>query len=319
MRQGIRSDWSSIPGPVRADIDLLAGSPVRMARNLAGGFSPGPAARCELADGRLIFVKAAGSELNPDAPRVHRTEASVLAALPAEHPAPRLIGAADDGDWIALAIEWVDGTMPVAPLSTADSRRMLSLTHRLAIAGAGLRPNGILPFAERHRSLTGNWAVIAADGDGRYDQLDAWSRKHLTRLVELDAMGSEAATGDTLLHLDLRTDNVLFAIEGAEHDVVVDWPGAATGAAWIDLATLLPALHLDGAPRPDDLFDEHPLGRYADADAVTAFLSSLAGYFTRQALLCAPPGLPTLRSFQSAQGTVTRSWLARRLGNELTT
>jgi hypothetical protein len=40
----------------------------------------------------------------------------------------------------------------------------------------------------------------------------------------------------------------------------------------------------------------------------------VAGFFTRQALLPPPPGLPTLRAFQRAQGEVARAWLARRAG-----
>jgi len=34
------------------------------------------------------------------------------------------------------------------------------------------------------------------------------------------------------------------------------------------------------------------------------------GDFTSQALLPPPPGLPTVRAFQAAQGQVARSWLA---------
>jgi hypothetical protein len=42
----------------------------------------------------------------------------------------------------------------------------------------------------------------------------------------------------------------------------------------------------------------------------TAILCALAGYFTSQALLPPPPGLPTVRAFQAAQGQVARRWLA---------
>jgi hypothetical protein len=45
---------------------------------------------------------------------------------------------------------------------------------------------------------------------------------------------------------------------------------------------------------------------------VNCALASLAGYFTRHSLLPPPPGLPTLRAFQAAQGTVARRWLAQR-------
>jgi hypothetical protein len=41
---------------------------------------------------------------------------------------------------------------------------------------------------------------------------------------------------------------------------------------------------------------------------------AVAGYFTRQALLPDPPGLPTVRAFQAAQGSQARAWLRRRTG-----
>ncbi|MCT9932010.1 aminoglycoside phosphotransferase family protein [Planotetraspora sp. A-T 1434] len=52
----------------------------------------------------------------------------------------------------------------------------------------------------------------------------------------------------------------------------------------------------------------------ADPDAVTAVLAAMAGYFVRQARQPAPPGLPTLRAFQGAQGRTALPWLRSRLG-----
>jgi hypothetical protein len=95
--------------------------------------------------------------------------------------------------------------------------------------------------------------------------------------------------------------------------VLVDWPAAALGAPWIDLVGMLPSLHLDGGPAPAAVFDRHPLTRSADPGAVDALVASLAGYFTRQSLLPAPAGLPTVRAFQAAQGAIARRWLADRL------
>jgi hypothetical protein len=40
---------------------------------------------------------------------------------------------------------------------------------------------------------------------------------------------------------------------------------------------------------------------------------ALAGYFTERSLRAPPPGLPTVRAFQAAQGEVTRRWLAQLL------
>jgi hypothetical protein len=48
--------------------------------------------------------------------------------------------------------------------------------------------------------------------------------------------------------------------------------------------------------------------------AVTAVAAAVAGYFTRQALLPAPAGIPTVRRFQADQGRHARAWLRERTG-----
>jgi aminoglycoside phosphotransferase (APT) family kinase protein len=308
-RQGVRSEWGDVPRSVRADIDELLGSPVIATSGVAGGFSPGPAVRADLADGRRVFIKAAGKALNELSPAMHRREAEVLALLPISIPAPRLLGVVDDGDWVALTIQWIEGRTPLAT-DPVDVQRLLDLLERVADGAAGVRLRGVATFEHVHRNLLGQWIRLIAEP---VSGLDEWSLRHLDRLAELDALAPASTAGSHLVHVDVRTDNVLLADRGPAGDVLVDWPGASLGAPWIDLVGLLPALHLDGGPPPADVFAAHPIGRAADPLAVNAFIASLAGYFTRQSLLPPPPGLPTLRAFQSAQGEITRRWLARRI------
>ena len=297
-----------MPERVRRAVDEIAGAKVVDATNLLGGFSPGPAARCGLADGRTVFVKAAGLALNPSSPGMHRREGEVLRSFGAGVPAPALIGVFDDDDWVALVIEWIDGRMPTAPLDTLDRERLLHLVEQLALIEAD---DHLEPCYDAHPAVWGHWQRLR---DEPQAGLDPWSLRHLEALADLEADVAEAIRGDRLVHLDLRSDNVIFADAGLPHDVVVDWPGASAGAPWIDLAGLLPSLELDGGPSPHDTFEQHPLGRAADPEAASIFVAALAGYFTRMSLLPSPPGLPTLRGFQAAQGTITRRWLAQRQG-----
>src|SRR4029079_7016735 len=57
----------------------------------------------------------------------------------------------------------------------------------------------------------------------------------------------------------------------------------------------------------------HPVARDARPEDVDAMVAALAGFFVQRASLPAPPGLPTLREFQYAQGIESLSWLRRRL------
>jgi aminoglycoside phosphotransferase (APT) family kinase protein len=221
-----------------------------------------------------------------------------------------LIGVVDDGDWVALVIEWFDGHMPTAPLAGDEMDRMLRVVDRLAeITGhASLRP-----CFEAHPHLFGHWRRLAEHPLGG---LDEWTLEHIQRLVELESDVEQAVKGDRLVHLDLRTDNVIFADAGEKHDVVVDWPGACLGAPWVDLVCLLPSLELDGAPPCEEVFANRRANANVQRDDVNALVATLAGYFTRMSLLPAPPGLPTVRGFQAAQGRIARRWLAERCGWE---
>ena len=71
---------------------------------------------------------------------------------------------------------------------------------------------------------------------------------------------------------------------------------------------------MQGGPPPEDVLARYPGSARPDAEAVTAGLAAVAGYFTRQALQPPPPRLPTLRAFQAAQGVIARHWLAQRMG-----
>ncbi|WP_419248818.1 hypothetical protein [Streptomyces melanogenes] len=99
--------------------------------------------------------------------------------------------------------------------------------------------------------------------------------------------------------------------------VFVDWPHAVRAAPWFDLLLMLPCVRAQGGPDPDEVFTAHPVGRDAEPEGVTATLAALAGYFVRQSLRSAPPGLPTVRAFQAAQGAAAIEWLRTRLGSRL--
>ncbi|MFJ7243623.1 phosphotransferase [Kitasatospora sp. NPDC098652] len=72
-----------------------------------------------------------------------------------------------------------------------------------------------------------------------------WDLEHAVGLAELDdpAALARATEGDTLLHCDLRADNMLLA---RGRVMVIDWSWFARGATWVDAAFLLPQLVLAG-------------------------------------------------------------------------
>jgi aminoglycoside phosphotransferase (APT) family kinase protein len=306
-----RIEWSALPLRLRAAVEQRLGSPVVAARTQPGGFSPGVAARLELADGRRAFVKAVSPLPNAKAPSIYRREGRIVAAIPSAAPVPRLLWMLDgdpDG-WVVLAFEDVEGRQPEVPWRDDELELVLEAMAALAadLTPSPLRPPLVGDAAEAFGGLDGlSWASLVATPD---PALDPWSARHLADLVALEASAPEAARGDTLQHFDLRADNLLLTADGVR---VVDWPHAHVGQPWIDLVWFAPSVAMQGGPPPRDLVARYGPARVADPAALDAVIVGVAAYFTVGSLQPPSPGLPTLRAFQAAQAEVARAWLAER-------
>jgi aminoglycoside phosphotransferase (APT) family kinase protein len=303
---GNRLRWRQLPKQVRDAVESAAGAPVRSETSQPGGFSPGLASVLHLADSRSVFVKAAGRSRNPDSPKLHRTEGQVLAALPAAAPAPRLLWRYDDGDWVALMTEVVDGVPPAQPWVRPELERFLAAAGALAadLTAAGM---DVPLVQDSHASVFTGWRHLAGDGDVGW--LEPWARRRLKALAALEERWPAGAAGASLLHGDLRADNVLLTDERV---VVVDWPHACVGAGWLDLLFAMPSIAMHGGGPPEALWRRYPPARGADPEAVTAVLAALTGYFLAQSRRPAPPNLPRVRAFQRAQGEAALAWLRSR-------
>ena len=337
---GHRLTWPELPLALRHALEAAVGSPVVGAVSKEGGFSPALASVLTLADGTAVFAKAVNVSRNEFAVEALRREWVVLAGLPDDVPAPRLRWTFDDGDWVAMVIDAVDGRNPVQPWRSEELERFLEVATVLA---RRLSPSPIPApvLAEGAASFT-NWAALAAErvaseraADGRavadravaepastecataecatpgHGAFERWWRAHAEQLIALERLWSAAAAGTALLHGDLRSDNVLLTRHGF---VVVDWPAVAIGAPWLDLVFSLPSVAMHGGGDPQELWRRHPLSRGVDPDAVNSALASIAGFFIARSREPAPPLLPTIREFQRAQGAAALAWLGRRLG-----
>ncbi|MFM9448021.1 phosphotransferase family protein [Streptomyces acidiscabies] len=293
---GVRLDWEALPDSMRDAVAGILGAPVVRAVTQRGGFSPGVAARVVTGQGKRGFVKAVSGDVNSFSPVLHRREARNAAQLPVGVSAPRLTGVYDDGNWVALVFEDVEGRQPQVPWEQGELQVVLDAVGEL---GRVLTP---APFdapsaSEELVDDFGGWPELA---------------ERESRIFELAADWQEAVRGDTLVHGDLRADNVL--LDRRDGRVwFVDWPHMMKAAPWLDLLLLLPSVRAQGGPDPETVFTAHPLGRKADRDAVTAALAALTGYFLGRAGRPAPPGLPTLRPFQQAQGEAALEWLRTRV------
>jgi hypothetical protein len=109
----------------------------------------------------------------------------------------------------------------------------------------------------------------------------------------------------------MRADNMLLS---PARVWFVDWPLACVGAAWVDVVFFAPSVQMQGGPPAEQVIARQPAVYDADPADVTAAIVAVAGFFTHRSLQPPPPGLPTVRAFQAAQGVVARAWVAQRTG-----
>ncbi len=307
--RGVRWAWRDLPARVRSHVESRLGAKVRSVEVASEGFSPAFAGTVTDAAGRRTFLKAVGSAPNPDARSIYRHEVRNLRRLPEGLPVPKLLWHSDRDGWVILAFEAVAGRTPRLPWRPDELGRVLAawgdLSARLTPA-----PEGFPTFARYHREVLRGWRRLASASDRQLDRATArfgpWWRDRLADLARIEAAWPSASAGNALLHSDIRADNVLLA---GDRVVFVDWPHASVGAPWLDPLLMLPSVAMQGGPEPPELWGKVPGTERADPDNVRTMLVALAGFFVERSLAPPPPGLPTLRPFQRAQGEQALRWL----------
>ncbi len=226
--------WLDLPERVRLGVEEILSAPVAEASSQAGGFSPGTADRIRTADGHRAFVKAVSRAQNEQTVGLHRREAKVAAQLPANPRIPAFLGSYDDGEWVALVLEDIDGRHPATPWLEHELHSVLTSLTALA-SELTPSPVGDLPTAKEILADDfAGWTRVLADPP---PDLDPWAHRNIHQLLNLADRGLDVLAGDTLVHTDTRADNLLIRPNGTV--VVLDWPWACVGAAWLDILLLL--------------------------------------------------------------------------------
>lgn len=303
---GQRVAWSDLPSHVRAAIQQIVGGQVVHTESQTGGFSPGSADRVLTAAGERFFVKAVSPDQNPDSPDLLRREADYLAALSLSARVPDLVGRYDDGHWVAVIMEEIDGRCPPVPW---QSEHVEAAMRTLSALADDLTPSpipGLRAASAGLSPLFAGWRRLRSEPS---ELVDPWVTGHLTELAELSESTLPRLDGATVVHCDLRADNLLVRDDGSM--VVVDWPWALVGADWLDRLLLMINIDLYGGHDVEVLLGRH-LGE-VEPELITGTLAGLCAFFTDAARQSPVPGLPTLRAFQQAQANSTTVWLRRRL------
>jgi aminoglycoside phosphotransferase (APT) family kinase protein len=271
------------------------------AESQGGGFTPGFASVLTCTDGSRHFVKAASTAAQRMFAQSYRVEAQKLTALPDTVPAPRLLWS-EDGDWVVLGLEYVESAAPRRPWRRAELDACLDALETVAEQLSPVPEDLSLdPIEEELAAWPALWDEVRSTHDLR----------HADQAAALAASFVGAVGGETVVHTDIRDDNVLITADGRA--LFCDWNWPVVGADWLDSLILLIGPRGDGVD-VDAVIAERRLLRGVPPDDVDRVLALLCGYFLKSADDPVPPTSPHIRQAQRWQGEVVWDWLSERRG-----
>jgi aminoglycoside phosphotransferase (APT) family kinase protein len=296
-----RLELTQLPAEVVAFVEDLLGGALVEFENQAGGFSQGTAARVRTANGARGFLKAVHREGFEGTYRLYEREVEILSLLPRMARVPQLLGSYAQSGWLALLIEDVEGRYPD---TRADMHAVLDSL--LTLPSADAVP-GLPDVADDLAPALTQWDRI----DAGYSAMDDWAVSHVPLLRAASERAVEAASGNDLVHNDLRPDNILIDAQGAAW--IVDWPWAARGALWYDaLLFVLDCSLIDPTIDVEHEIASHSVFRGVTDQQIDAVLAGFASYYVYQADQPAIEVPQSLREHQYQHARVILEWLERR-------
>ncbi len=307
---GVRTPYEAMPAAVHAWVEGVLQARVVEVTPRVGGMSPAVATSLRAANGSRAFVKAVSPDINPDTPAHFRHEVRVLSALSILPPVPyraNLLSTYDDGDWVAIALEDIDGrhpdwSSPTDRASVFDAVRRQS--DELTPVPAGLpedsNSGGLLKFLHR----------MAIATPKEVDGLPSWAAAELPMLLELGQRCLDHQRDESFCHWDIRHDNILIRHRDGQ-PVLLDWGMSRRGQRWAD--TMVFALEWVDTPYFDEIMSGTGISP-AEEDDVTGFLAAVGCYGLMVAVHPPPPSLPNLPAFRRQVGSACLRGVRRRLG-----
>jgi hypothetical protein len=141
-----------------------------------------------------------------------------------------------------------------------------------------------------------------------------WLTANGEPLAGIEARAETIGGPRSWLHLDIRSDNLVFAADGTVK--LVDWPVLAFGPSLIDIAFFLPSLAGEGGPSCAEGLKlyEQKAGIVFEPEDVALAAVTVAGFFAARAGAAEIPVLPRLRWVQKLQLFPALDWVCQVLG-----
>ncbi|MGI8687250.1 MAG: phosphotransferase [Thermomicrobiales bacterium] len=282
-----------LPSPhLIARIERLMGVRTVVWKQMQGGYTPAGRWSVRFSNGTSAFAKVGTTA---DTASWLRAEYRIYSQVVAEY-LPTLLGW-EDGDEPILLLEDLSAAFWPPPWSHERVEQVLATLAAVAMTSP---PPGLPALALSKDRLAG-WTRVE-DDPAPFLSLGlcspAWLEASLPSLLAADA--AAVLDGDSLVHLDVRSDNLCFV---GDRVVLVDWNLACRGNAALDVAAWLPSLAAEGGPDPMAIMPDEP-----------ALAALMSGFFAARAGLPPPEGAPRVRGVQLSQLKRALPWAAASLG-----
>lgn len=276
--------------------ERLVGRPAVSWRKTTGGYTPAERWVITFDDGSSVFAKLATTDLTAT---WLRNEHAFYSAVGEQPWLPRLLGF-DDGPLPLLLLEDLSAAHWPPPWTLEYVRSVISTLETIGSVRPPLPLPALTAMPDHQPSFAEGWSAVAAE-PGPFLALGLCSAQWLeSALPALLASQSVSLEGESLLHNDLRSDNLCFL---GERTILIDWNGAAVGNPLFDIAFWLPSLQFEGGPQPEAAYP-----------AAAPFAGIVSGFFAARAGLPDILDAPFVRRVQREQLSTALPWAARVFG-----
>jgi hypothetical protein len=220
-----------------------------------------------------------------------------------------MLASYDDGDWVALLIEDVEGRHP----DFTDATELEAVLDGVDRLGEVLRERAVptsidlLDVGKVFHKWADSLASLADPPPGT--PVPEWLRSDPHGWADVLRAEGDRPMPDAV-HWDIRVDNLLRRPGGEV--VFLDWGTTARGPAWV--APLLARLEHVETPWFDESVGRSPTLQEAGDEVVTAFLAGFSAHMAIRSAVAVDVNLPTLNDFRIQESRRMLEAVARRTG-----
>lgn len=249
---------------LQSRVEKIIGSRPVSWKCIKSGYTQAERYVMQFENGTSAFVKVATEK---DTIKWLRDEHKIYSVLKAEY-IPQVLGW-DDGEFPILILEDLSAGHWPPPWTPEQIQKVFDVLKKLE----AVKIEGDFTLLSTVKPELCGWQAISKDPTGFLSLrlvTPEWLENALPTLMKAES--EIVLDGDSLVHTDVRSDNVCFL---GDKTYLIDWNWTVRGNPKFDIVTWLPSLHAEGGPPPWTFNIDEPA-------LITAFAGFLASNVYKQ-------------------------------------